>query len=80
MKAFFFLSKVLKEKLLSQITNSVLYEDTVNKMLATGITNFIKVGPNKVLSGLNKKISPKANTVFASAPQSLDSLLKSMVV
>jgi [acyl-carrier-protein] S-malonyltransferase len=70
----------LKTKLLNQITGSVLYEDSVNNMLANGITEFIEVGPSKVLAGLNKKISVNANTTFASDPQSLEILLKSEAV
>jgi [acyl-carrier-protein] S-malonyltransferase len=70
-------SSSLKAKLLNQITGSVLYEDTVNNMLANGITNFIEIGPGKVLTGLNKKISVNANTTYASDPESLEMLLKS---
>ena len=66
----------LKRKLLDQITGSVLYEDTINNMLASGITEFVEVGPGKVLAGLNKKIAPAVNTLFASDPATLEQLLQ----
>ena len=65
---------------MNQITGSVLYEDTVNNMLANGITNFIEIGPGKVLTGLNKKISVNANTTYASDPESLEMLLESQTL
>ncbi len=66
----------LKRKLLDQITGSVRYEDTVNNMLTQGISEFVEVGPGKVLAGLNKKIAPAANTTFATDPQTLEQLLQ----
>ncbi len=66
----------LKSKLLDQITGSVLYEDTVNNMLAFGVTEFVEVGPGKVLAGLNKKIASAVNTLFASDPVTLEQLLQ----
>lgn len=70
----------LKRKLLDQITGSVLYEDSVNNMVAFGITEFVEVGPGKVLAGLNKKIVPTVNTQFASDPQTLEQLLQASQV
>lgn len=47
----------IRELLIKQVTSPVLWEDSVNKMIADGITNFVEVGPGKVLSGLIKKIN-----------------------
>lgn len=66
----------LKRKLLDQITGSVRYEDIVNNMLTQGVSEFVEVGPGKVLAGLNKKIAPAANTAFATDPQTLEQLLQ----
>lgn len=65
----------LKSRLLLQITGSVFYEDTVQRMVADGVKEFVEAGPGKVLSALNKKIVPAVNTVFASDPDSLEQLL-----
>lgn len=66
----------LKENLLKQLVGSVLYEDTVKNMIKDGITQFVEVGPGKVLSSFNKKIDSTVQTVFASDVESLEALLK----
>jgi [acyl-carrier-protein] S-malonyltransferase len=66
----------LKNKLLNQITGSVMYEDSVGNMVNSGVGEFIEVGPGKVLAALNKKIAPTVNTVFACDPDSLEQLLQ----
>ncbi|MFH1387138.1 MAG: ACP S-malonyltransferase [bacterium] len=48
----------IKKLLIKQVTASVLWDDTINKMIADGVNSFIEVGPGKVLTGLIKKISP----------------------
>lgn len=48
----------IRNLLVRQVTSSVLWEDSVRKMAADGVTNFIEVGPGKVLTGLIKKIYP----------------------
>lgn len=48
----------IRDLLIRQVTASVLWEDSVRKMIADGITNFIEVGPGRVLTGLIKKIDP----------------------
>jgi len=50
----------IRELLIKQVTGSVLWEDSVRKMIADGVSTFIEVGPGKVLSGLIKKIAPEA--------------------
>ncbi|MFA6431997.1 MAG: ACP S-malonyltransferase, partial [Candidatus Margulisiibacteriota bacterium] len=50
----------IKKLLVKQVTSPVLWEDSIRKMAADGITNFIEVGPGKVLTGLIRKIVPDA--------------------
>jgi [acyl-carrier-protein] S-malonyltransferase len=47
----------IKQLLIKQVTGSVLWEDSVNNMIADGVNSFIEVGPGKVLTGLIKKIN-----------------------
>ncbi len=47
----------IKENLIAQLTAPVKWTQTVLKMVEDGATNFIEVGPGKVLQGLVKKIS-----------------------
>ena len=48
----------IRELLIRQVTGSVLWEDSVRKMIADGVGRFVEVGPGKVLCGLIKKIDP----------------------
>jgi [acyl-carrier-protein] S-malonyltransferase len=50
----------IKELLVRQMTSPVLWEDSIMKMSNDGFDTFIEIGPGKVLTGLIKKISPKA--------------------
>jgi [acyl-carrier-protein] S-malonyltransferase len=49
----------IKDLLIKQVTNSVLWEDSVKKMIADGVGSFVEVGSGKVLAGLIKKIDRK---------------------
>jgi [acyl-carrier-protein] S-malonyltransferase len=52
----------IRELLIKQVTSPVLWEDSVKKMLAVGISTFVEVGSGKVLSGLIKKTDRSAAT------------------
>ena len=47
---------ILKELLIKQIESTVRWRESVNLMLEKKITQFIEIGPGKVLSGLIKRI------------------------
>ena len=49
-------SNELKELLVKQIENSVRWRESVLLMIEKGVTEFIEIGPGKVLSGLIKRI------------------------
>jgi len=46
----------IRELLYKQVTSPVLWEDSVKKMIADGVTSFVEVGTGNVLAGLIKKI------------------------
>ena len=54
-------SIAIKKNLVAQLTASVRWTQTIEKMVAHGIKNFIEVGPGKVLQGLIKKINQETN-------------------
>jgi [acyl-carrier-protein] S-malonyltransferase len=52
----------IKQNLIAQLTAPVKWTQTIKQMVADGATEFIEIGPGKVLQGLVKKID---NTVSA---------------
>jgi len=52
----------IRNNLISQLTSSVLWSQSVQAMVDAGITEFVEVGPQKVLQGLIKRISKSAVT------------------
>jgi [acyl-carrier-protein] S-malonyltransferase len=46
----------IKKLLLDQLSAPVRWEETIINMIADGVTEFIEVGPGKVLQGLIKRI------------------------
>ena len=54
----------IKENLISQLTSPVKWTHSVNQMIKDGATEFIEIGPGKVLQGLIKKIDRNVITSF----------------
>jgi len=55
----------IKNNLIAQLTAPVRWTQTVEQMIADGATEFVEVGPGKVLQGLIKKVNKDANAVSA---------------
>ena len=58
--------EAIKANLIAQLTGSVKWTQTVQKMLEDGGTEFIEVGPGNVLQGLVKKVDRSVSTSSAS--------------
>ena len=54
----------IREKMPAQISSSVQWTKTIQKMLEEGVNTFIEVGQGRVLSGLVKKIAPENTTIL----------------
>ena len=58
-------TKVIKENLIAQLTAPVKWTQSIQQMIADGATEFIEVGPGKVLQGLVRKIDASAEAKSA---------------
>ena len=55
----------IKNNLISQLTSPVRWTHTIQQMIEDGATEFIEVGPGKVLQGLVKKINRESEVSSA---------------
>jgi [acyl-carrier-protein] S-malonyltransferase len=58
----------LRRELSEHLVHGVQWTDTVRRMAADGVTDFVEIGPGRVLSGLIKRISPEVETHALDAP------------
>lgn len=52
----------VRDSLVRQLPSPVRWQETIQTMFQMGITDFIEIGPGKVLTGLVKRIIPEAAT------------------
>ena len=67
-----------KSKMPRQISSSVHWTQTIQKMVAEGVDTFIEIGPGKVLAGLNKKIAPEATVYNVFDKASLEATIENL--
>ena len=58
----------LRRELTEHLVHGVQWTATVRRMAADGVTDFVEIGPGRVLSGLIKRISPEAQTHALDGP------------
>jgi [acyl-carrier-protein] S-malonyltransferase len=58
----------LRIELTEHLVHGVQWTTTVRRMVSGGVTDFVEVGPGRVLSGLIRRISPEAETHQVDAP------------
>lgn len=61
--------------LANQITGSVLWVQSVQKMIEAGAEVFLEIGPGNVLAGLIKRIAPEAEVYSVGDEASMDAVL-----
>ncbi|MEG1879823.1 MAG: ACP S-malonyltransferase, partial [Oscillospiraceae bacterium] len=64
----------IKELLIKQVSSSVLFENTLKKMLDDGVDTFIEIGPGRALSGFVKKITKDVNVYNVENIETLNKL------
>ncbi len=51
----------LRVELTEHLVHGVQWTSTVRRMVGSGVTDFVEIGPGRVLSGLIRRISPEAS-------------------
>jgi len=62
----------IRDLLVRQLTQSVLWEDSMRFLLAQGVRRFVEIGPGKVLRGLLRRIEPTAQCASISEPAHIE--------
>jgi len=67
--------EALRDALVRQVTGAVRWTESMQLLIAGGVTNFVEVGPGKVLSGLLRQIDRSQKCGQAEDPASIEKLL-----
>jgi [acyl-carrier-protein] S-malonyltransferase len=67
----------IPDKLTRQICSPVLWRQSVERLVATGFSNFVEVGPKKVLRGLTRRIDRSSKVSNVEDEASLAAFLQS---
>jgi [acyl-carrier-protein] S-malonyltransferase len=68
----------IRDALIRQVTGTVRWVDCIQQLQLANVTNYIEVGPGKVLSGLNRQIDRTLNTTNIEDPTSLEKTLTAL--
>ncbi|MBN1823286.1 MAG: ACP S-malonyltransferase [Endomicrobiales bacterium] len=71
-------SEKVKDKLVRQINSPVLWEDSIRAMINSGIEIFIELGPQRVLSGLMRRIDKTKKCLNIEDMKSLEKTLEEL--
>ena len=61
-----------REGLIRQVSSPVRWQESVERLVADGVTTFVEVGPGEVLAGLVKKIAKGTAVLNVHDPESLE--------
>lgn len=68
----------VKTLLKNQVSNSVCWQQTIEKMIAGGVDTFIEIGPGKTLSGFMKKINKDVKCLNIDKLSDMDKVLEEL--
>lgn len=71
-------SDEIRSTLTSQVTGSVRWVESIQYLVSKGYTEFIEIGPGKVLAGLVSKIAPDAKVISFEDLPSLEAAIEQL--
>jgi len=73
-----YFEKDMKQEMVSQITNSVMFYQMIEQCLEDGVDTFIEIGPKKTLLGFVKKINRNVTMCNVEDLESLEATIKKL--
>jgi [acyl-carrier-protein] S-malonyltransferase len=67
----------IRQEMIAQLTSSVRWVDSVEHMVANGVTSFVEIGPKDVLTGLVRRINRDLKAVDCGTVDSVQALVTS---
>jgi len=68
----------IRDLLVRQVTATVRWRESVEAMVALGVTSFVELGAGKVLTGLVRRIAPDAAAAAVGTPAEIEAVLKAL--
>ncbi|GAB4530482.1 MAG: ACP S-malonyltransferase [Anaerolineae bacterium] len=65
----------IHQEMIAQLTSSVRWVESIEYMVAQGVTDFVEIGPKDVLTGLVKHISKEVNAVACGTVDGVQTLI-----
>lgn len=65
----------IRQEMLAQLTSSVRWTESVEYMVAHGVTHFVEIGPKDVLAGLVRRINKSANALACGTVENVQALV-----
>jgi [acyl-carrier-protein] S-malonyltransferase len=69
-------AEAISDGLTCQLTNAILWQKCMERLLADGVERFYEIGPGRVLTGLMKRINRKTRVINISSAESLKALIE----
>lgn len=63
--------EMIRQLLVDQVTDMVRWRESIAYLNAQGVTRYMELGAGKVLSGLNKRMAPDAQSVSIGTPEEM---------
>jgi [acyl-carrier-protein] S-malonyltransferase len=67
----------IRQEMVAQLTSSVRWVESVEYMIAQGVTNFVEIGPTDVLTSLIRRINKSVKTVTCGTGDGVQALVTS---
>lgn len=71
-------SNEVKDLLVRQVRSSVLFEQSIRRMIADGVNSFVEIGPGRTLSGFVKRINRSLGVYNVEDPASLEAAVSGL--